>query len=113
MVDNLTSYGDYELQLTIIEAIFRLYGKTEINKRLKDLIPESEELSQTFADINPSTFDEDCRLFLNNINQKHEKIFSIICDSVLVGNTVCEQPTVNIENFKCASIILLLASFLD
>ncbi|CAH1112121.1 unnamed protein product [Psylliodes chrysocephalus] len=97
MVDNLTSYGDYELQLTIIEAIFRLYGKTEINKRLKDLIPESEELSQTFADINPSTFDEDCRLFLNNINQKHEKIFSIICDSVLVGNTVCEQPTTDIN----------------
>ncbi|KAG5877406.1 hypothetical protein JTB14_035644 [Gonioctena quinquepunctata] len=93
MVDSISSYGDYDLQLTVIETVFRMYGKETINRRLKELIPESQELSQTFAEIKPTTFDIDVRVFLTEINKNSGKLFSIICESIRIGEITCTPPT--------------------
>ncbi|CAH1116261.1 unnamed protein product [Phaedon cochleariae] len=97
IIDSISSYGDYDLQVVVIETIFRMYGRATINARLKDLIPESQELSQSFAEINPERFDEDVRLFLNNLNKISGKIFSIVCDKVKLGDVICIPPTDSID----------------
>lgn len=96
MVDSISTYSDYDFQVILIESVFRLYGKTIINEKLKDLIPESQELSQSFGDINPDAFDDDVRLFLNSLNKSSGKIFSIVCKKIKMDNILCEAPMVSI-----------------
>ncbi|XP_074039208.1 uncharacterized protein isoform X3 [Leptinotarsa decemlineata] len=97
MVDSISTYGDYDLQVQLIETVFRMYGQEVINNRLKDLIPESQELSQSFAEINDKTFDEDVRVFLINVNRISGKVFSIICSSIKIGEVVCRPVMDNID----------------
>lgn len=97
LVDSISTYSDYDFQVILIEAVFRLYGKTRINEKLKDIIPESQELSQSFGDISPETFDEDVRLFLNALNKNSGKIFSIICQNIKIENILCGAPMVSIS----------------
>lgn len=95
IVDSISTYGDYDFQVTLIEALFRMYGKNAIMSKLTDLIPESQELSESFANINGDTFDEDVRRFLNTLNQSSKKVFSIVCSAIFLGNTKCGQPMVS------------------
>lgn len=96
--DSISTYGDYDLQVTLIETIFRMYGKNAIASKITDLIPESQELSESFANINGSTFDEDVRRFLNSVNKNSKKIFSVICKDIFLGDIKCGQPMVRVEN---------------
>lgn len=95
-MDSISTYSDYDFQVILIEAVFRLYGKAIINAKLKDLIPESQELSQSFGDINPDAFDEDVRLFLNSLNRSSGKIFSIVCKKIKMDHILCGAPMVSI-----------------
>lgn len=99
LIDSISTFSDYDFQVVLIEAVFRMYGRPIINTKLKDIIPESEELSQSFAEINASTFDEDVRSFLNILNKTTGKIYSIISQSIKMDNVVCEEPMVR-KNFR-------------
>lgn len=95
LVDSISTFSDYDFQVILIEGIFRLYGRALINEKLKDIFPESEQLSQRFAEINPSTFDEDVRGFLNSINKCSGKIYSAVCQSVKMDDILCQPPLVS------------------
>lgn len=95
LVDSISTFSDYDFQVILIETVFRMYGKPLINSKLKDIIPESQELSQAFAEISPTTFDEDARTFLNTLNKSSEKIFSIVCSRIEIGDIICEPPMVS------------------
>lgn len=95
MVDSISIFSDYDFQTILIETIFRMYGKPLITSKLKDIIPESQELGQTLAEINSSTFDEDVRTFLNTLNTSTQKMFSIVCHSIKMGDIICEAPMVS------------------
>lgn len=43
----------YDIQVTLIEEIFRIDGKNHFNEELKDIIPEHQDLSQSFGEIPP------------------------------------------------------------
>lgn len=73
-----------------------MYGRLIINKKLKDIIPESEELSQRFSEIHSDSFDEDVRSFLNILNKTSDKIYSLVTKRIKMGNSVCQPTMVSI-----------------
>lgn len=58
-------------------------------------MPESEELSQKFLQINGETFYDDVRIFLGNINLITGKIFSILCSDLILGDVRCYDTMVS------------------
>lgn len=110
LIDSVSSFSDYDLQVSLIETVFRLYGRNLINKKLTDLIPESQELSQSFGEIHPDTFDEDARSFLNALNKSSQRICSIVCSTVYIDNIKCKPPMVS-DNKHLIAIIKSFSVF--
>lgn len=92
--------SDYDFQVTLIEAVFRAYGRKHINEKLKDIIPESQDLSQIFGEINPASFDEDVRSFLCILNKSSKNIYSIVCLGIKMDEISCEAPMVSSGTLK-------------
>ncbi|CAH1184655.1 unnamed protein product, partial [Phyllotreta striolata] len=96
LMDSICTNGDYDLQKTIIETIHGLYPMDILLSNRELLIPESEELCQTFLNVHSETFNRDCRLFLNAMNKKKEKIYSMFCCKYIqIGDTCCKPPEIN------------------
>ncbi|XP_050498466.1 titin-like isoform X2 [Diabrotica virgifera virgifera] len=91
LVDSVTSCADYDLQAVILELIFRMYSQRIIHSKLYELIPESEELTSLFSQIKAVTFDEDLKKFLNTLNAKYDKVFTLLCTDIILDNT-CSIP---------------------
>ncbi|XP_072379097.1 uncharacterized protein [Diabrotica undecimpunctata] len=86
LMDSITSCADYELQTVILETIFRMYSQSIIRSKLKELIPESEELTSLFSQIKAITFDEDIKKFLDTLNAKYDKVFTVLCTDIIIDN---------------------------
>lgn len=86
LVDMLSVCGDYEYQEAIMEIIFRMCSPQQIEKYTSALFPEDKQLQQTFLRITRNNFESDIRLFLNRINSKSLKIFTILSRAILFND---------------------------
>lgn len=94
LVDLLSVCGDYDYQTSIVECIFRMCSRKQIEEYSKDLIPEDVNLNNAFLAINNETFYSDVRTFLNIINEKSQSVYSIVCTDVLLDNMSLPGPMV-------------------
>lgn len=99
LVDLLSVCGDYEYQLGIMECIFRMCSKQQIEEYSKDLIPEDENLLKAFLAINNETFYNDVRRFLNIVNEKTMGVYSVICEQVLLDGVSVSGPEVTLVTY--------------
>ncbi|KAJ4923929.1 hypothetical protein JOQ06_028184, partial [Pogonophryne albipinna] len=62
--------GDYELQVSLSEALCRLTPMKERRLRANQWFP-NRDISSSFCDIRDRDFEVDCRSFLNFVNNNH------------------------------------------
>ena len=65
--------GDYELQATVMELIFRLMSPSTRKLHVDDLFPDGQTIKEAFLSIRDLLFDKDCRIFLNTLNDTMEQ----------------------------------------
>ncbi|BFY99957.1 hypothetical protein BsWGS_02997 [Bradybaena similaris] len=75
---SIAQVGDYEVQVCIIEFIFRLVPKSMRIEYLKKVLDDSEQWLE-FLDINDSRFEIDCRQFLNKLNKLNTYPMASVC----------------------------------
>ncbi|CAG5117843.1 unnamed protein product, partial [Candidula unifasciata] len=70
LCQNIAQVGDYEVQVCIIEFIFRLVPKSMRTEYMKKVLDDSQQWLE-FLDISDSRFEIDCRRFLNKLNKEN------------------------------------------
>lgn len=95
----ISSIGDYEFQVGIIECVFRAISKQKRVEALNALCPPAI-LSSILA-IKDEHFEADCRRVLNTFNSRqgaHQRVFSIPCLGITLGNLQLHKP--KDDNYK-------------
>lgn len=95
-MDLLSTCGDYEHQVTILENIFRMCSLEQIKSYSYDLFPEEKNLGERLAAIRAETFDSDVRMFLTALNRRKTGVFSIVSRLIVLDNM--EVATLNVSN---------------
>lgn len=96
-MDFLSTCGDYEYEVMILKTIFDMCSHTQIRKRSRELFPEAECLENAFVEIGDADFDLGAvRRFLNLLNNKSQKVFSVKCLSVYLDDRVQPLPSVSV-----------------
>jgi len=74
LVNVIPSCGDYRLQNSICETLYRLTPTTESTKKqfIDSIFSKFTNYKKLFSVIRPKSFEEDCRAFLNYVNQQKE-----------------------------------------
>uniref|UniRef100_A0A8C7XL33 Synaptonemal complex protein 2-like n=1 Tax=Oryzias sinensis TaxID=183150 RepID=A0A8C7XL33_9TELE len=81
--------GDYELQVSLSEALCRLTPRRDREQRSIQWF-SSCEVSRAFCDIRDADFEVDCRRFLNFVNGCHgdqSRIYTFACQRAFLGST--------------------------
>ncbi|XP_023806096.1 synaptonemal complex protein 2-like [Oryzias latipes] len=81
--------GDYELQVSLSEALCRLTPRRDREQRSIQWF-SSCEVSRAFCDIRDADFEVDCRRFLNFVNGCHgdqSRIYTFACQQAFLGST--------------------------
>ncbi|XP_056630235.1 uncharacterized protein LOC130440904 [Diorhabda sublineata] len=93
LIESLHVYGDFDLQIMILQTIFAVYGKIRIIANLKQIMPDLIDLRQDISQINEEdSFREDCRKFLNKMNANQGKIFSLQCKNIQLNENTYVVP---------------------
>ncbi|XP_069182475.1 uncharacterized protein [Procambarus clarkii] len=90
----LEELGDYDLQVTVVEAIYRMTPSHERSRCVTHWFPNLEcPLQSLFIMI--TEFDPDCRRFLNAFNSalgQERKVYTFPCNSATVGQMRLTKP---------------------
>ncbi|XP_032236157.1 uncharacterized protein LOC116617532 isoform X2 [Nematostella vectensis] len=84
----LSASGDFELQASLLELVFRLLEESERKKCISNWF-EDENLQDAFGAINQEEFEAGCRRFLNLLNTssgERQRVFSFPCLNVQIGD---------------------------
>ncbi|KAM3593298.1 uncharacterized protein V6R79_009809 [Siganus canaliculatus] len=106
MAAAVLSVGDYELQVSLSEALCRLTPRRERDHRAsqwfssrdlsRDLSQDlSQDLSRAFCDIRDADFEVDCRRFLNFVNSHHgaqRRVCTFPCVRAFLDSTELFPP---------------------
>ncbi|KAG7525597.1 hypothetical protein JOB18_028864 [Solea senegalensis] len=88
------SAGDYELQVSLSEALCRLTPKKKRQLQATHWF-SSCDIRDAFCDIRDGDFEVDCRRFLNFVNSFHgnqRRVFSFPCVRVFLDSTQLFRP---------------------
>ncbi|XP_051240901.1 synaptonemal complex protein 2-like isoform X4 [Dicentrarchus labrax] len=86
--------GDYELQVSLSEALCRLTPRKDREQRANQWF-SSCDISTAFCDIRDGDFEVDCRRFLNFINGHHgdqRRVYSFPCLRAFLDSTELFPP---------------------
>ncbi|XP_035475600.2 synaptonemal complex protein 2-like [Scophthalmus maximus] len=86
--------GDYELQVSLSEALCRLTPKKDRQQRANQWF-SSSDISSAFCDIRDGDFEVDCRRFLNFVNCSHgdqRRVFTFPCVRAFLDSTELFPP---------------------
>ncbi|XP_041824117.1 synaptonemal complex protein 2-like isoform X2 [Melanotaenia boesemani] len=85
--------GDYELQVSLSEALCRLTPRRDRKQRANQWF-SSHDISNAFCDIRDADF-EDCRRFLNFVNRyhgDHKRVYTFPCMRAFLNSTQLFRP---------------------
>ncbi|XP_026218733.1 synaptonemal complex protein 2-like isoform X2 [Anabas testudineus] len=86
--------GDYELQVSLLEALCRLTPRKAREQRANQWFP-TRDISSAFCDIRDGDFEVDCRRFLNFINCYHgdqRRVYTLPCLRAFLDSTQLFRP---------------------
>ncbi|XP_041670602.1 synaptonemal complex protein 2-like [Cheilinus undulatus] len=86
--------GDYELQVSLSEALCRLTPKKDREQRASHWF-SSRDISSAFCDIRDGDFEVDCRHFLNFVNSCHgdqRRVYTFPCLRAFLDSTELFRP---------------------
>ncbi|XP_074484368.1 synaptonemal complex protein 2-like isoform X2 [Sebastes fasciatus] len=86
--------GDYELQVSLSEALCRLTPRKERELRANQWF-SSRDISSAFCDIRDEDFEVDCRRFLNFVNGHHgdqRRVYTFACSRAFLDSTELFPP---------------------
>ncbi|KAK5897665.1 hypothetical protein CgunFtcFv8_015150 [Champsocephalus gunnari] len=86
--------GDYELQVSLSEALCRLTPMKERRLRANQWFP-NRDISSSFCDIRDRDFEVDCRSFLNFVNSNHgdqRRVYTFPCRQAFLDSTELFPP---------------------
>jgi len=90
----LMNAGDYELQATLMEALFRLVSIDEKCQLTKQWF-STTQLQNSFMAIRNEDFETDCRRFLNQFNGSHadkQRVYSVPVACINLGRYQLKKP---------------------
>ncbi|XP_032408077.1 synaptonemal complex protein 2-like [Xiphophorus hellerii] len=90
----VVTVGDYEFQVSLLEALCRLTPRREREQRANQWF-DSSDIRSTFCDIRDADFEVDCRRFLNFINCCHgdqRRVYSFPCLRAFLSSTQLFRP---------------------
>ncbi|XP_008306323.1 synaptonemal complex protein 2-like isoform X2 [Cynoglossus semilaevis] len=88
------SVGDYELQISLSEALCRLTPRKQRPLKANSWF-FNDDISRAFCDIRDRDFEVDCRCFLNFVNSSrgnHRKVFTFPCVSAYLEQRQLFKP---------------------
>uniref|UniRef100_A0A096LTC1 Synaptonemal complex protein 2 Spt16M-like domain-containing protein n=1 Tax=Poecilia formosa TaxID=48698 RepID=A0A096LTC1_POEFO len=86
--------GDYEFQVSLLEALCRLTPRREREQRANQWF-DSSDIRSTFCDIRDADFEVDCRRFLNFVNRYHgdqRRVYTLPCLKAFLSSTQLFRP---------------------
>ncbi|XP_076014078.1 synaptonemal complex protein 2-like isoform X2 [Genypterus blacodes] len=86
--------GDYELQVSLSEALCRLTPRKDREQRANGWFSCSD-ISRAFCRIRDADFEVDCRSFLNFVNSNHggpRRVYTFPCLRAFLGSTELFRP---------------------
>ncbi|KAM6971550.1 synaptonemal complex protein 2-like [Tautogolabrus adspersus] len=86
--------GDYELQVSLSEALCRLTPRKDREQRANQWF-SSRDISSAFCDIRDGDFEVDCRRFLNFVNCYHgdqRRVYTFPCLQAFLDSTELFRP---------------------
>nr|XP_040023051.1 synaptonemal complex protein 2-like [Gasterosteus aculeatus aculeatus] len=86
--------GDYELQVSLSEALCRLTPRRDREQRSNQWF-SSRDISSAFCDIRDADFEVDCRRFLNFVNGllgNQRRVYTFPCVRALLNSTELFPP---------------------
>ncbi|XP_055363670.1 synaptonemal complex protein 2-like isoform X2 [Betta splendens] len=86
--------GDYELQVSLSEALCRLTPRKDREQRASQWF-SNRDISRAFCEIRDGDFEVDCRRFLNFINCYHgdqRRVYTFPCLTAFLESTQLFQP---------------------
>ncbi|GAB1600085.1 hypothetical protein Ahia01_000286000 [Argonauta hians] len=89
----ISTIGDYEFQVAVVEYTFRSISKKYRSKELPHL--SDSNIFSFISFINEETFENDCRKYLNAFNSNQEvnqRVFSIPCTEIYFGKLQLHCP---------------------
>ncbi|XP_078596269.1 uncharacterized protein LOC144873124 isoform X2 [Branchiostoma floridae x Branchiostoma japonicum] len=87
--------GDFELQITTLEALFRMTSRADRGAVAREWFPDPA-VNSAMLHIRDSDFETDCRKFLNVLNKSlgaKRSVFSFPCHGAYLGTEKLQQPT--------------------
>ncbi|XP_017158667.1 synaptonemal complex protein 2-like isoform X2 [Poecilia reticulata] len=86
--------GDYEFQVSLLEALCRLTPRREREQRANQWF-DSSDIRSAFCDIRDADFEVDCRRFLNFVNRYHgdqRRVYTFPCLKAFLSSTQLFRP---------------------
>ncbi|KAI3355001.1 hypothetical protein L3Q82_004802 [Scortum barcoo] len=94
MAAAVLTVGDYELQVSLSEALCRLTPRKDRQQRANQWF-SCRDISNAFCDIRDGDFEVDCRGFLNFVNSYHgdrRRVFTFPCLTAFLDSTQLFRP---------------------
>lgn len=92
----MDSCGDYDYQVLLLELLFRMCTKRQINQFANDFFPEAANIADSLRNLDRNNFDAASRIFLNTLNSQREdeelSILSIKSQFVRLGQISVTSP---------------------